>query len=65
MAKSQVELNREYRERLTTEEKKERNVAKRFSNLKSFIRYHATVDELLELEQLIEDTVEKRTIKTQ
>lgn len=65
MAKSQAELNREYRERLTTEAKKERNVAKRFSNLKSFIRYHATVDELLELEQLIEDTVEKRTIKTQ
>lgn len=65
MAKSQVELNREYRERLTTEEKKERNVAKRFSNLKSFIRYHATVDELHELEKLIEDIINKRTNEPQ
>ena len=55
MAKSQVQLNREYRSRLTDEQRKDLNNRKRYSNAKSFMRLHATSEQLKEVKQIIDD----------
>jgi len=55
MAKSQVQLNREYRSRLTDEQRKDLNNRKRYSNAKSFIRLRATSEQLREVKQIIDD----------
>ena len=55
MAKSQVELNKEYRKRMTPEQRAEFNARKSFSMAKSYIRLHATSEQLKELQQIITD----------
>ena len=58
MAKSKVEVNREYRQRLkkeNPEKYKELNRSKRFSSAKSYISKHATEPQLKEMQQLIND----------
>ena len=55
MAKSQVELNKLYRDRMTPEQRAEFNSRKKFSNVKSFMRLHATGEQLNEVKQIIDD----------
>lgn len=55
MAKSQVELNKEYRKRMTPEQRAVFNNHKRYSDTKSFIRLHATSEQLKEVKQIIDD----------
>lgn len=55
MAKSQVELNKEYRKRMTPEKRAAFYNRKRYSDTKSFIRLHATSDQLREVRQIIDD----------
>ena len=55
MAKTQVELNKDYRKRMTPEQRAEFNNRKSFSNVKSFIRLHANGDQLKEVKQIIDD----------
>lgn len=55
MAKSQVDKNREYRARLSDEQRKDLNNRKRYSTAKSYIKLHATTEQLNELKQLIDD----------
>ena len=55
MAKTQVELNKEYRDRMTTEQRAAFYNRKRYSNVKSFMRLHATGEQLKEVKQIIDD----------
>ena len=55
MAKSQVQLNREYRARLTDAQRKDLNNRKQYSNAKSFMRLHANSEQLREVKQIIDD----------
>ena len=58
MVKTQVELNKIYRQRLkkeNPEKYKELNRSKRYSSAKSYIRKHATDPQLKEIQQLIND----------
>ena len=55
MVKSQIEKNRKYRAKLTEEQRKDLNSRKRYSTAKSYIRLHATNEQLKELKQLIND----------
>ena len=69
MAKTQVELNKEYRQRLKSEDPeayKDLNTRKRYSSIKSYIRIHATDPQLKEMQQLIQDKLKPwSTINTQ
>jgi len=55
MAKTQVELNKLYRDRMTPEQRAAFNNHKRYSDTKSFIRLHATGEQLREVKQIIDD----------
>lgn len=69
MTKSQVELNKIYRQRLKAEDPeayKDLNTRKRYSSIKSYIRIHATNPQLKEMQQLISDKLKPwSTINTQ
>ncbi len=55
MAKTQVELNKKYRDRMTPEQRAVFYNRKRYSDTKSFIRLHATNEQLREIKQIIDD----------
>lgn len=55
MVKSQVQKNREYRAKLSDEERKDLNNRKRYSAAKSYIKLHATEEQLKEVQQIITD----------
>jgi len=58
MVKTQVERNREYRQRLKhtdPEAYKDLGLRKRYSSAKSYIKKHATDPQLKEMQQLISD----------
>ena len=55
MARSQVELNKEYRDRMTPEQRAAFYNRKRYSMAKSYIRLHATNEQLREVKQIIDD----------
>ena len=55
MAKTQVELNKLYRDRMTPEQRAVFYNRKRYSNVKSFIRLHANSEQLREVKQIVDD----------
>ena len=55
MAKTQVELNKKYRDRMTPEQRAAFYNRKAFSNAKSFMRLHANSEQLREVKQIIDD----------
>lgn len=55
MVKSQVQKNREYRAKLSDEERRDLNNRKRYSAAKSYIKLHANDKQLREVKQIIDD----------
>jgi len=55
VAKTQVELNKLYRDRMTPEQRAVFYNRKRYSNVKSFIRLHANSEQLREVKQIVDD----------
>ena len=55
MGKSQTEKNKEQRAKMTPEQRQEFNSRLRYNSARSYIKLHATKEQLKEIKQLVDD----------